>query len=99
MPYFLAPFYSIMLVAATTSYLQMDEKSQLSLKGCIIGQVCSGIKINQKLFFKESCFSKSTKLPLSTCDRLCSAHLFLHFHVVRIDYVCLQNYQQAGTFE
>ncbi|CAG5094687.1 Oidioi.mRNA.OKI2018_I69.XSR.g13779.t1.cds [Oikopleura dioica] len=38
MPYFLAPFYSIMLVAATTSYLQMDEKSQLSLKGCIVGQ-------------------------------------------------------------
>ena len=44
MPYFLAPFYSIMLVAATTSYLQMDEKSQLTLKKCIFGQVCFAIK-------------------------------------------------------
>ena len=34
-PYFLAPFYSIILLTATTTYMQMDPSFQLSLSGCI----------------------------------------------------------------
>ena len=37
-PYFLAPFYSIILLAATTTYIKMDSNFQLGLRGCINGQ-------------------------------------------------------------
>ena len=34
-PYFLAPFYSIILLTATTTYMQMEPQFQLQLSGCI----------------------------------------------------------------